>query len=183
MATKPCIKKLESLCEYLDGLTARAPIAELEEHLAALDVSVDDLADYARFSENSYVRNLICEGPWYHLLLLCWRSGQRSPIHNHAGSTCGVRILTGVATETVFEPTPSSLIVATTSHDMHPGDVSATQDRDIHQVSNLQAPGVDLVTLHIYSPPLLRMDTYSLTDRSIGEFRPVILEHVFGSGI
>jgi len=37
--------------------------------------------------------------------------------------------------------------------------------------------------LHIYSPPLLRMKTYSLTDRSIGEYVPEIFQHCFGSGI
>lgn len=183
MKTQPCVAKLASLCEYLDGLTAQAPIDKLDAQLRALDVTSDDVAEFARFSRRSYVRNLMRNGPWYHLLVLCWRSGQRSPIHNHAGSTCGFRILTGVATETLFHTTPSSLIVAGSSHDMHPGEVAVAQDRDIHQVSNLQAPGTDLMTLHIYSPPLLRMDTYSLTDGTIGEFRPVILEHDFGSGI
>ncbi len=62
------------------------------------------------------------------------------------------------------------------------GESTALQDADIHQVSNLQAEGTDLVTLHIYSPPLLRMDTYSLTDATVGEFIPMIYE-MHGSGI
>lgn len=183
MKTQTCVAQLESLCEYLDGLTAQAPIETLDAELRSLDVTPDDVAEFAQFSERNYVRNLMRDGAWYHLLVLCWRSGQRSPIHNHAGSTCGFRILTGVATETIFQTTPSSQVVASSSHDWYAGDICVAQDRDIHQVSNLQAPGTDLMTLHIYSPPLLRMDTYSLTDRTIGEFRPVILEHDFGSGI
>ncbi len=39
----------------------------------------------------------------------------------------------------------------------------------MHQISNLQAGAADLVTLHIYSPPLVRMGTYSLTDAIRGE--------------
>ncbi|MCH8252758.1 MAG: hypothetical protein IID36_09940, partial [Planctomycetes bacterium] len=74
-------------------------------------------------------------------------------------------------------------IKAVSSHDLPVGTINATQDSDIHQVSNCQAAGEDLITLHVYSPPLLRMDTYSLTDRTIGEFRPTFLEHSFGSGI
>jgi hypothetical protein len=35
-------------------------------------------------------------------------------------------------------------------------------------VSNLQPGDADLVTLHVYSPPLRRMGTYSLTDTSRG---------------
>ena len=183
MTVTPCLDRLGSLLEFLDGLKARAQMGALEAHLRALDIGVAEIAGYAQFSEDHYLRNLVREGRWYHLLVICWRSGQRSPIHNHIGSTCGVRVLTGVATETVFETTPSLRIKAVSSSDMRAGDVGVRQDRDIHQVSNLQAPGTDLITLHIYSPPLLRMDTYSLIDGTVGEFRPMIMEHAFGSGI
>ena len=183
MVVLPAVGKLGTLIEYLDGLTSRAPVAELKRRLAGLDLKVADVADYVHFGQDRYLRNLVHEGDWYHVLVICWRSGQRSPIHNHAGSTCGLCVLTGVATETIFEPTPSGLIKAVSSHDRHTGDVAASQDADIHQVSNLQKAGTDLVTLHVYSPPLLRVDTYSLTDTTIGEFRPMVLEHAAGSGI
>lgn len=183
MAQVAVTRKLVPLIEFLDGLTERAPVEALRSHLASLDVTVGDIADFVRFSEHRYLRNLVHQGKWYHVLALCWKSGQRSPIHNHAGSTCGLRILRGVATETVFETTPSGLIKAVTSTDMGEKGVACTQDADIHQVSNLQSEGDDLVTLHIYSPPLLRMDTYSLIDRTVGEFRPMVLEHASGSGI
>ncbi len=183
MAVKQCVDKLAPLLEYLDGLKAQAPMEALEARLRALDIGVADIAGYAQFSEDHYLRNLVSEGRWYHLLVLCWRSGQRSPIHNHAGSTCGVRVLRGVATVTVFETTLSSHIKAVSSADMHADQVAALQDRDIHQVSNLQEAGTDLITLHVYSPPLFRMDTFSLIDRTVGEFRPMIVEHAFGSGI
>lgn len=173
----------KSLLSYLDGLTERATTKDLLEQLSNLDVTLDDIADYVQFSDENYMRNLIREGPWYHLLALCWRSGQRSPIHNHAGSTCGVRVLSGTATETLFERTPSGLLKAVASTDLECGQTSASQDSDTHQVSNLQAPGNDLITLHIYSPPLLRMDTFSLIDDSVGEFRPIITEHIHGCGI
>ena len=62
------------------------------------------------------------------------------------------------------------------------GEMAVMRDSEIHQVSNLQAKGKDLVSLHIYSPPLLRMDTYSLTDEAIGEFIPIFYESA-GSGI
>lgn len=183
MTSELCAGKLASLVEYLDGLTARAPVDELRARLGGIDITVGDVADFVRFGKTQYLRNLVREGKWYHVLILCWRSGQRSPIHNHAGSTCGVRVLSGVATETRFESTPSKLVKAVSSHDLKEGDFSSSCDADIHQVSNLQAEGTDLITLHVYSPPLLRMDTYSLTERTIGEFRPMVLEHAMGTGI
>ncbi|MHC4089041.1 MAG: cysteine dioxygenase [Planctomycetota bacterium] len=176
-------ESLASLLKYLDGLAARVPVDELQARLAALDVCIEDVSDFVRFSNDQYRRNLVREGPFYHALVICWRSGQRSPIHNHAGSTCGLRVLTGVATETIFEPGPCSLLKAASSRDLSSGQVAASQDSDTHQVSNLQNPGTDLVTLHIYSPPLLRMDTFSLTDSTVGEFRPMIFSQSDGSGI
>ncbi len=183
MNTQTITEKLAPLFDYLDGLTQQAPIEALEERIRAVDITIDDVREFVRFSETQYLRNLMRSTDFYHALVLCWRSGQRSPIHNHAGSTCGFRVLVGTATETIFEPTPSKLIHPVSSADLAVGAVGASQDTDIHQVSNLQAPGTDLVTFHVYSPPLLRMDTYSLTDRAVGEFRPMILEHAQGSGI
>ena len=174
---------LAQLCAYLDSLTARAAVEDLKAQIHSPAVTVDDVAEFAQFSEDRYLRTLVCQGEHYHLLVLCWRSGQRSPIHDHARSTCGLRILRGTATETVFEKSPSGLIKPSHSKDYHQGDVSVSADDYIHQVSNLQAEGEDLVTLHVYSPPLLRTATYSLTEPAIGEFQPMVLEHVLGSGI
>lgn len=176
-------KKLASLLDYLDGLSERAPLAELERRLRLLDLDVDDVEEYVRFGQSSYRRNLVHGGPWYHLLVICWRSGQRSPVHNHAESTCGLKVLRGLATETKFEMTPSTLVKAVMSHDLTEGHIAASQDADIHQISNLQAEGEDLITLHIYSPPLLRMKAFSLTDPAVGEYVPEIFEHSHGSGI
>jgi len=183
VAVSLAASKLSKLLHYLDNLTQRAPIEALEHHLQSLDLTVEDVAPYAQFDKNHYRRNLVRGTPWYHLLVICWRSGQRSPIHNHAESTCGLKVLRGIATETKFETTPSSLVKAVSSRDLREGHITASQDADIHQVSNLQADGIDLITLHIYSPPLLRMKTYSLTDRAVGEYVPEIFEHCFGSGI
>jgi cysteine dioxygenase len=183
MKTQSYSPVLDRLKENLDGLNQRATVEQLREWLAGNDVSAADVANFARFDDDRYLRNLVFEGEHYHLLVLCWRSGQRSPIHNHAGSTCGFRVLTGIATETIFEKTPSKLIKPVSSEDQPAGTVRAAQDEDTHQVSNLQADGDDLVTLHIYSPPLFKMDVFSLIDPHVGEFRPMVLEHSQGSGI
>jgi cysteine dioxygenase len=160
---------LDALFAYLDGLTAQAPLAELTTRLAELDLDCDDVAEVIRFSNTSYARNSLRAGPWYHAWVMCWKNGQRSPIHDHKGSSCGVRILRGTATETFFEFAPNGHIKATFSRDLSPGDVCGSEDTDLHQISNLQAGQADLVTLHVYSPPLVRMGTYSLTDTKRGE--------------
>jgi DMSO/TMAO reductase YedYZ molybdopterin-dependent catalytic subunit len=161
--------KLATLLEYLDHLEGRAPLKELTALLSRLELGCADVAEHIRFSDREYQRNLVRAGRWYHLWVLCWKNGQRTPIHDHAGSSCAVRVLRGTATVTEFAFAPNGHVKALGSRDYPPGSILGNQDSDLHQVSNLQAGEADLVTLHVYSPPLLRMGTYSLTDRTRGE--------------
>ena len=160
--------KLDSLFAYLDGLRDRPSLDALSARLAELDVSTADLAGWVRFSPRSYQRNLVRAGEWYHVWVMCWRNGQRSPIHDHGVSVCAVRVLRGTATVTHFAWAGSGDVKATHSEDVAAGGVIGTQDGDLHQVSNLQGGGQGLVTLHVYSPPLVRMGTYSILDATRG---------------
>jgi cysteine dioxygenase len=173
---------LTDLFHRLDKLTGPASLSDLTAWLRPLRVDCAELAEFIRFSNRHYTRNLVRAGPFYHLLVLCWKNGQRSPIHDHTGSNCGVRVLSGIATETFFEIAPNGLIKATSSRELLPGGICASQDSDIHQLSNLQPEPLDLVTLHIYSPSLLWMGTYSLTDRTRGQ-EPMFVEFSDAAGI
>src|SRR5712692_3995840 len=116
-------KTLQELFDYLDSLEERAPLANLAGELSELEVSCDDLRNYVVFSQKSYARNLVRKGPWYSLLVLCWKNGQRSPIHDHAGSSCGLRVLRGVMTETTFAFAPNGHIKAIGSRELPAGGV------------------------------------------------------------
>jgi cysteine dioxygenase len=175
-------KTLDELFDFLDGLEDRVDLPSLISELSELNVSCDDLREHVAFSERSYARNLVRGGTWYHLLVLCWKNGQRSPIHDHAGSSCGVRVLRGVLTETRFEFAANGHVKAVGSRDLAAGCVCGSYDHDMHQISNLQAGNADLVTLHVYSPPLLWMGTYSLFDTARGQ-EPMLLEFADAAGI
>jgi cysteine dioxygenase len=162
-------RDLDAMLDYLDGLTGRPPLDVLSAGLARFRVTLDDIAPFVRFAEGHYQRNLLRAGDEYHAWVLCWKNGQRSPIHDHHGSSCVVRVLRGVLTETTFEFAPNGHVKAVASRDYLPGSLFGSQDSDLHQVSNLQAGSADLVTLHVYAPPLLAMGTYSLYDRTRGQ--------------
>jgi cysteine dioxygenase len=172
----------DELALRLDELTGPAKLAWLVAKFEALAVSCEELAAYISFSSHSYARNLVRAGAHHHALLLCWQNGQRSPIHDHRGSVCAVRVLRGMMTETFFERAPNGHIKATSSREIGVGGVVGGEDTDIHQISNLQAGSADLVTLHVYSPPLLTMGTYSLMDRTRGE-EPMFVEFCDAAGI
>ena len=167
----------------LDQYSDRIPLKVLTAGLKRLRVEMAAVEPFVQFSQERYRRNLMHAGPAYHALILCWRNGQRSPIHDHRGSSCAVRVLSGEAIETVFEMTDEALLFEVRTRALPEGFMCATQDLDIHQLSNLQSNGADLVTLHLYSPPLLTMGQYSLTDSTMREFRDDIHVLIEGAGI
>jgi cysteine dioxygenase len=175
---------IDSRFAALDRFDGQLPLAVILDWFRDQPLTLDDLSSYLVFRPDRYVRNRVHDGPAFQALLLCWRNGQRSPIHNHLGSHCGVKVLRGVATETVFERAPNGLVVPARSRDLAPGHTCASADADVHQVSNLQAGGADLVTLHVYSPPLLRMEVFSLDTPVVREWDdPVNDPFIQGGGI
>lgn len=172
---------VRELFAFLDALSRPAELPELTAVLGNLDVG-RELDKHMLFSNRGYTRNPVHNGPYSQALVLCWKNGQRSPIHDHTGSNCGVRVLRGVLTETLFEFAPNGHIKAVASRDCPPGSVLASRDLDLHQVSNLQAGDAELVTLHVYSPPLQLMGTYSLTDTARGT-EPMLVEYSEAAGI
>lgn len=152
--------KLGSLIEYLDSLTTRANLGVLDRLLGGFSLTRADIEAACCFGARGYRRNTIASSPYYELLALCWRSGHCTPIHDHRGSSCAFRVIEGRGTEIRFKVTDSGLVCPIETTEMSPGFVCAAEDTDIHQVANMQAAGLDLVTLHIYSMPIAKMETY-----------------------
>ncbi|MFO0973285.1 MAG: cysteine dioxygenase family protein [Phycisphaerae bacterium] len=166
--------RLDRLLAALDQFADPIPLAALKRLLAAHPVRVADLARYVRFGAPTYRRNLVRRGPGYEALVLCWRSGQRSPIHDHRGSACALRVVAGVATETLFARSAAGLVYPLSTARLAAGRVRGSYDHDMHQLGNLERPGRALVTLHVYSPPLAGMRTHVLGDCVRGEYRDVV---------
>ena len=172
--TRSIPASLVPLVEYLDGLKERATIATLLDLLGNSQVTMADIEPFVCFKDDTYQRVLVSSGEHYEMLVVCWKSGQQSPIHDHAHSTCCFRVMQGVCTETVFDFSSEGLVVERECHDLPEGYLTASQDTDTHQVSNVQPEGKNLVTLHIYSPPLGAMRKYSLGGSRDGDFSPGI---------
>ncbi len=171
---------LQQLFMALDIYAEKIPISFLVENLTDLKLSMDEVQQHAEFSDKTYRRNLLYRGDFYQALVLCWKNGQRSPIHNHKGSSCGVKVLEGVAIESIFDIAPNGLIYPTSSRTLNTGEVIGSSDADVHQISNLQSDDRNLVTLHIYSPPLLHMDCYSLERNEVESFDDPVYDHGYG---
>ncbi|OWY40973.1 hypothetical protein CEK28_01500 [Xenophilus sp. AP218F] len=125
----------------------------------SLRLEPEALARHRRFDPASYCRNRIFANDCFELLLLCWLPGQQSRIHNHHGSRCGVLVVEGIASETVFTAAPDGAALPGITRRLAAGSLAVNEHQDIHRISN--AHERNLVTLHLYSPPLLKMETFS----------------------
>lgn len=158
---------ISQFLDQLDKLAGPIPLHELKELLEQLEIEPAEVQRHMQFNEAKYQRNLLRRTPAYEALLLCFEAGQRTPIHDHCGSACGVRIIEGAAMETIFQPTPDGWLYATGTVNLPQGGVVGSNDMDIHQLSNLQTDRQRLVTLHIYTPPLGEVGNYSITDNTV----------------
>lgn len=152
--------RLADLIDYLMGLDRRADLSTLSRLLRSAKVTREDISCACIFGSKAYRRNTIASSPWFELLALTWRSGHCTPIHDHQGVSCAFKVIEGTGTEIRFRKTASGLVCPDHAIEMKPGYVCAADDADIHQVANMQAPGTDLITLHIYSPRIKKMNTY-----------------------
>jgi predicted metal-dependent enzyme (double-stranded beta helix superfamily) len=154
--------KLVEVIAYLDSLNQRANLSLLEQILLRTEVAPEDVASACKFNDAHYTRNKIAAGEWYDFYVMCWRPGQASAIHDHTDSSCAFKILEGVATEIACELTnPEKRLVRETKVTLFTTEeCCVAQDNQIHQIVNA-SPAVNLVTLHIYSPPL-KMGVYEI---------------------
>ena len=153
---------LAGLVERLSRVAARPSFEELNALLAGVEVGADELRPYVGFKEGTYARHRVHLVEHAELLVLCWRPGQRTPIHDHAGSYGAVRVLRGVMWETIFGMEEGAGLVYESSREWTPGHVTGADVPDIHQLGNPDVSGQDLVTLHLYAPPLASLNVYKV---------------------
>ena len=173
-----------SLVEVIRVLEDRAGVidpAGMQAILERLIVSPEELALYALFSERRYARNLVHKTDCFEIMIMGWNSGQRSSIHDHAGALGGLKVLHGELTESLFEKAPNGMIKSLSSVDYSVGAMRVEETHLIHQISNLQGENRQSISVHIYVPPLVRMNVYSLEDPSVRNVLPQYFS--FGAGI
>jgi len=73
------------------------------------------------------------------------------------------------------------MIKSLSSADYAIEDTRVEETALIHQISNLQAETGKTVSVHIYVPPLVRMNVYSLEDPAVRNILPQYFR--LGSGI
>jgi cysteine dioxygenase len=159
--------------------TQTMPQGEFNDLARRLDLDDALVGAHVRFCDDHYARNLICRTAQFELLVLCWKPGQASTIHDHAGSLNVTRLYLGELTSRRFRRRDGgrgvNQVGGTASGELPRGPVelideqviadsgAAKVDRgEIHQLAN--ESGSELITVHLYAPPLTDIVVYSLTE-------------------
>jgi len=158
---------LMSLIRLLDAEAPGLSELRMRELLKEVFITNQEVEQHGCFRDDRYSRNSIFRNEKFEILLICWKSGQRSLIHDHGRSLGGVKIVRGLLTETLFALAPNRMIKAVSSTDYQISDIQIEEPSTIHQVANLQPGANHAISLHVYTPPLQQMNIYTLYDMDL----------------
>jgi cysteine dioxygenase len=163
---------LSELIGKIAGLRANPTFGDLQDWLARVRVRREELEPYVKFRPGTYVRTRVIRNPYVELLVLCWRPGHYTSIHDHNGSYSSIRVLSGEMHETIYDYDGERGLCESHSRRWSPGHVATADIPDIHRIGNQPESTQDMITLHCYSPPFDVINTYQPGSREIGELRP-----------
>ncbi|HEY1417943.1 MAG TPA: cysteine dioxygenase family protein [Myxococcaceae bacterium] len=123
---------------------------------AGLDLRA--LASRARFSDRAYTRTLIHRTAGLEVMVAGWLPGQRTATHGHGESFGVTCVLEGTLSEVEYRLAPSGQVTRAERRKHAAGAVFHEQPHTIHHVEH--AGRVRAVSLHLYAPPLERMELY-----------------------
>jgi cysteine dioxygenase len=156
--------------EELKHTAKELRLPDLRRLISKLKPEEGEIDRFLHFTDNRYARNLVYKTPDFECLVLCWKPGQRSPIHDHAASICTVYTVAGVLSADNYRKMANGHVRVDYSEDFKPGAVLSIQTSEIHQVSNLQDSS-NLVSIHFYLAPLENSFLYSVMDATQEDYR------------
>jgi cysteine dioxygenase len=157
--------------------------------LSQLNLRSEALAPYVHWNEGFYTRNLIYRDELFEVLILCWRPGQKTPVHSHNGQLGWMTTVQGEMAIHEYRYVRCSspenqnvvgmdcLAGGRNVELQHLRSASSTNDgnvatvdkmQTIHQIENTETAKSGSVTLHVYSKPIDSCVAFDLRTRRCG---------------
>jgi hypothetical protein len=160
------------LVETLNRQSTPPALDEINSWLSTVEISQLDLQPYLGFKEGNYWRHRVCRNEAVEMLVICWRPAKKTPIHDHNGSHGVVRVQQGLMAETTFDYDETEGLCYGAGRECPEGTVTGAEVPDIHQLGNPETSGRDLVTVHVYAPPLGVLKTYKVGSSQVDLYTP-----------
>jgi len=142
----------ERMIEGPAGIERPFTADEMLEIARSVDLETFECSPQRRFNDARYARHTIFENEQFELVLICWKPGQASAVHDHGESLCLYLVIEGEFEERLFELDEQGEPRQTGARRWKTGEITIATGADIHQLVN-DTPN-ELVTVHVYSPPL-----------------------------
>jgi len=156
----------------LESLTKAPSLDQIYDWLKMAEICAEELQPYLGFKDGNYWRHRVFRNDFAEMLVLCWRPGQRTPIHDHNGSHGGVKVYHGMLWETTFTYDAVAGLRYKSAREYAAGAVTGSDVPDIHQLGNPDVSEQDLITIHVYAPPLGVLHTYRPGSAKIDLYTP-----------
>jgi cysteine dioxygenase len=163
---------LAALVKALESQTSVPSLDQIYGWLESANISTEDLQPYIDFNDGNSWRHRVCRNEFVEMLVLCWRPGHRTPIHDHNGSHGGVKVHEGPLWETIFTYDDLKGLEYKSAREYAPGAVTGSDIPDIHQLGNPDVSDRNLITIHVYAPPLGVLHTYKPGSTKIDLYVP-----------
>lgn len=162
----------KDLANALSNLKSVPSLASINELVERTEIGAEEVAPFLGFKAGNYSRHRVMKNEHVEMLVLCWKPGQRTPIHDHNGSHGAVFVHEGILWETTFEYDTETGLNYKSHRELRTGGLTGSEIPDIHQLGNPDVSGRDLITIHIYAPPLGVLKTYKLGSATIDLYTP-----------
>lgn len=109
-----------------------------------------DWQKYIKFSDDCYHREIVYQCDKFDVMIISWKQGQGSQIHDHPDQGCLMTILKGELTEKIYTIKDQLQNLSYVKvNDLSVGQIGYKQGSQcLHQI---EAP-IESISLHIYSP-------------------------------
>ncbi len=143
---------IQSLDDLVTALS-EGERTKFDDIIRSIKLPTSAFEDYCSWSNKSYTRNCIIETEKFELILLCWEKGQITPIHDHGGEECWVKIIKGEFKERIYKQDEAGELNIVKSAVSQSGNITYMIDfMGFHSLENLS--NQRSMSLHLYAKPI-----------------------------
>lgn len=133
---------------------------DLKDALLQIDLTLEDLANLPiPFEGKPYNRKLLFKNDEVELLVMNWSQLECAP-HDHGNSHGWIQVISGTSQNSIYEVKGKGLPKELFYQYHQKGQLFYAPKKAIHKMK--ASNNTDMVTLHLYSPPVTGMIVYDL---------------------
>lgn len=127
--------------------------------LRSVNIPLSEFENYASWSDECYTRNCIINNEKFELILLCWEAGQITPVHDHGGEECWVKVIEGEFEETIYRMNDANELTEIKSAVSQKNGITYMIDfMGFHSLKNISDQRS--CSLHLYAKPIRSCNSY-----------------------